>query len=79
MKQIPIYLVVYDVTSRSSFDNVKKWLDDVERNASGTIVKLLVGNKSDMDNKRQVEHHVAKVKTNVAPFVHIIYRVTQKS
>jgi len=53
-------IIVYDVTSRQSFDNIKKWLDDVERHATNTIVKLLVGNKADLDSKRQVEFQTAK-------------------
>jgi GTPase SAR1 family protein len=58
-----LLLVVYDVTSKLSFDNIKKWLDDVERHASTNIVKLLVGNKADLDNKRQVDFQTAKVPT----------------
>lgn len=53
-------LVVFDVTNRASFDNVQKWLDDVERHASQSIVKMLVGNKCNLEEKRQVEYHAAK-------------------
>jgi len=53
-------IIVFDVTNSSSFDNVKKWLDDVERHASHSIVKLLVGNKCDLESKRTVDYHTAK-------------------
>jgi len=53
-------IIVFDVTNKASFDNIQKWLDDVERNASQQIVKLLVGNKSDLEHKRAVEFHTAK-------------------
>jgi Ras-related protein Rab-1A len=52
--------VVYDITSKSSFDNVKKWLDDVERQASSSAVTLLVGNKADLEHKRVVDFYTAK-------------------
>lgn len=55
------FQVVFDVTNKNSFDNIKKWLDDVERNASNTIVKLLVGNKCDLEHKRAVDYQTAKV------------------
>lgn len=37
-----------------SFDNVKEWLREIERYASEGVNKLLVGNKSDLNDKRQV-------------------------
>jgi Ras-related protein Rab-1A len=48
------------VTNKTSFDNIKKWLDDVERHASSNIVKLLVGNKTDLESKRVVDYKTAK-------------------
>eukprot|EP01114_Cavostelium_apophysatum_P021520 TRINITY_DN7537_c0_g1_i1.p1 TRINITY_DN7537_c0_g1~~TRINITY_DN7537_c0_g1_i1.p1 ORF type:complete len:203 (+),score=38.41 TRINITY_DN7537_c0_g1_i1:119-727(+) len=53
-------IIVFDVTNKTSFENIKKWLDDVDRNASQHIVKLLVGNKCDLENKRQIDFHTAK-------------------
>jgi len=53
-------VIVFDVTNQASFENVKKWLDDVERHASQNIVKLLIGNKCDLEQKRVVDFHTAK-------------------
>lgn len=47
-------IIVYDVTSKESFDSVKQWLQEIERYASESVNKLLVGNKSDMTSKRVV-------------------------
>ena len=48
-------IVVYDVTNRASFDNVKTWLHEVDRHASENANKLLVGNKCECDGTvRQV-------------------------
>ena len=44
-------IMVYDVTSQESFDHVSDWLTEVNRYASEGTCKLLVGNKSDMDDK----------------------------
>ena len=54
-------IIVYDITDRESFDNVKQWLNEIDRYACENVNKLLVGNKSDMDSKRQVETQEAKV------------------
>ena len=48
-------IVVYDVTNRASFDNVKTWLHEIDRYASENANKLLVGNKCECDDTvRQV-------------------------
>eukprot|EP00329_Picozoa_sp_Boothbay-MS584-11_P001861 20918_4 len=40
-------VVVYDITDADTFDNVKHWLDEIDKNAGSGVIKLLVGNKSD--------------------------------
>jgi Ras-related protein Rab-1A len=52
---------VYDVTDMDSFNNVKQWLQEIDRYATEGVNKLLVGNKSDMSDKKVVEYTVAKV------------------
>jgi Ras-related protein Rab-1A len=51
---------VYDVTDRSTFDNVKQWLGEIDRYAAQTVTKLLVGNKADLNDKRVVTAQEAK-------------------
>ena len=57
---------MYDVTDMDSFNNVKQWLQEIDRYATEGVNKLLVGNKSDMSDKKVVEYTVAKVKSNVS-------------
>ena len=47
-------LVVYDISSRDSFNNVSTWIEDCRNNSSEKIFMVLIGNKSDLADKRQV-------------------------
>ena len=47
-------LVVYDISSRDSFNNVSTWIDDCKNQSPKTIFMVLVGNKCDLNDKRQV-------------------------
>jgi len=47
-------LLVYDVSSRDSFNALANWLTDARTLASPAIVILLVGNKKDLDEEREV-------------------------
>jgi len=53
-------IVVYDTTDSETFEHVKTWLHEIDRYASENVNKLLVGNKSDLTSKRQVETEAAK-------------------
>ena len=53
--------VVYDVTDQESFNNVKQWLNEIDRYANENVNKLLVGNKSDLTAKKVVDYNTAKV------------------
>ena len=53
-------IVVYDVTDQESFNNVKQWLNEIDRYANENVNKLLVGNKSDLTAKKVVDYQTAK-------------------
>ncbi|KAJ8468080.1 hypothetical protein OPV22_030632 [Ensete ventricosum] len=53
-------IVVYDVTDQESFNNVKQWLNEIDRYASDNVNKLLVGNKCDLTANRVVSYETAK-------------------
>jgi Ras-related protein Rab-1A len=53
-------IVVYDVTDADTFANVKQWLQEIDRYAVENVNKLLVGNKSDMQDKRKVSFDEGK-------------------
>lgn len=54
-------IVVYDVTDHISFNNVKQWLQEIDRYACENVNKLLVGNKCDLVSKKVVDTKTAKV------------------
>ncbi|KAL5982882.1 Ras-related protein rabd1 [Asimina triloba] len=53
-------IIVYDVTERESFNNVKQWLSEIDRYASDSVCKLLVGNKCDLVENKVVDTQTAK-------------------
>ncbi len=48
-------ILVYDITQQKSFDNIAKWLGNIETHASPDVEKTLIGNKCDMDSKRIIQ------------------------
>jgi len=53
-------IMVYDVTSSESFDHVEEWLSEVDRYANENTSKLLVGNKADLIEEKQVPEDTAQ-------------------
>ena len=47
-------LLIYDITARDSFKELENWLGEVERNATPQVLKILIGNKCDLEEKRQI-------------------------
>ncbi|XP_026684984.1 ras-related protein Rab-1A, partial [Diaphorina citri] len=53
-------IVVYDCTDQETFNNLKQWLEEIDRYACDNVNKLLVGNKNDQTSKKAVDYQVAK-------------------
>lgn len=41
-------MVVYDITKRTTFDHVARWVEELRAHADNSIVIMLVGNKADL-------------------------------
>lgn len=41
-------LLIYDITKRSTFENINRWYSELREHADHSIVVLLVGNKCDL-------------------------------
>lgn len=52
-------IIVYDITDKTSFDNVKTWLAEIQKYVDEKTVKFIVGNKNDLEQKRQVTENEA--------------------
>lgn len=67
-------LLLYDITSKSSFDNIRAWLSEIHDYAPENVVVMLLGNKADRSGERMIkkeegetlakEHNVAFMETS---------------
>lgn len=53
-------ILVYDITSESSFRNITKWIRRIEENANEDVQRLIIGNKCDLESKREVSRESAE-------------------
>lgn len=47
-------MLVYDITNPKSYDNIAKWLRNIDEHANEDVEKMLLGNKCDRDNERMI-------------------------
>ena len=47
--------LIYDITNRDSFKNLENWLSEIEEHASKNVLKILIGNKCDLENDREIK------------------------
>ena len=66
-------LLVYDITNKKSFENVEKWISDLKANADEDISMILLGNKTDLEDKRVVSTEEGK---NKAEFYNLTFMET---
>lgn len=51
-----VAIVVYDVTSRNTFAVADKWIEDIRAERGDDVMIVLVGNKTDLADKRQISY-----------------------
>ncbi|XP_067135075.1 ras-related protein Rab-37-like isoform X2 [Centruroides vittatus] len=49
-------LLLYDVTNKTSFDNTRAWLGEINEYAQDDVVIMLIGNKADVSAEREVKY-----------------------
>lgn len=47
-------MLVYDITNEKSFENIVKWLRNIDEHANEDVERMILGNKCDMVDKRVV-------------------------
>ena len=45
-------LIVFDLSSKNTFQNVEKWYNEIKKTADPNINLILIGNKRDLKDKR---------------------------
>lgn len=84
-------ILVYDVTNRETFDKLRVWFQELDTYSTDDAVKIVVGNKTDVNHQRAVSIEEAKelAELHNAMFVecsaktstgvnHLFYELAQK-
>ncbi|CAN1251390.1 Ras-related protein RABA5d [Linum perenne] len=66
-------LIVYDISRRTTFESVGRWLDELTTHSDTTVARMLVGNKCDLDNIRDVSVESTNVKKAFELVIREIY------
>ncbi|CAG9327720.1 YPT1_3 [Blepharisma stoltei] len=53
-------VIIYDITNRESFNHVNNWLQQIELYSEPNVKKFLIGNKSDLEERRVVTYEEGK-------------------
>ena len=53
-------ILVFDITNKESFNLLENWMNDLRENAKLDISKILIGNKLDLEEKREVQKEEAE-------------------
>ncbi|ESO03441.1 hypothetical protein HELRODRAFT_157126 [Helobdella robusta] len=74
-------ILVYDITSLKTFENISKWLRYIDEHANADVEKMILGNKCDMEDRRQVpkekgqeiadQHHIPFLETSAKSNVNV--------
>ena len=59
-----VAVIVYDIANRASFLNTTTWIEDVRNERGNDVIIVLVGNKTDMSERRQVSVEEGEDKAN---------------
>merc|ERR1712038_1763092 len=59
-------LLVYDITRRDTFNHLTTWLEDARQHSNSNMVIMLIGNKSDLEARRDVKKEEEEAFNNTA-------------
>ena len=60
LREAQIILLIYDISNKNSFDSIPKWFSDILNVKNDEAVFGLIGNKNDLNDKRQVTYEEGK-------------------
>lgn len=74
-------MLVYDVTKENTFENIKTWIRNTDEHAAADVEKMILGNKCDMNELRQVskergeklaiEHNIKFMETSAVSSINV--------
>ncbi|KAK9289271.1 hypothetical protein L1049_017747 [Liquidambar formosana] len=68
-------LIVYDISRRTTFESVGRWLDELNSHSDTTVARMLVGNKCDLENIRDVDRANCRIiwgDTDARKSIHLV-------
>lgn len=48
--------MVFDITDQTTFSHVNDWFEEIRKNTKDNVIKILVGNKLDLNENRQLKY-----------------------
>lgn len=71
-------IIVYDITKRSSFLSLQRWIEEVRRYTATNVMLVLVGNKCDLETLREVEFAEAEAMCEYIPEILFVLEASAK-
>ena len=60
IREAQIILIIYDISNKNTFDSIPKWFSDILNVKNDEVIYGLIGNKSDLNNEREVTYEEGK-------------------
>ncbi|XP_002046402.3 ras-related protein Rab-43-like [Drosophila virilis] len=71
-------IIVYDITKRSTFANLQKWIEEVRRYTASNVLIILIGNKCDLEAEREVDFEEARQMCQYIPEILFVMETSAK-
>jgi len=71
-------LLVYDITKRSSFLSLQKWVEEIRRYTANNVPWILIGNKCDFESLREVDQSEALAMAELVPEIVLVMETSAK-
>lgn len=76
--QYTIHCIVYDITKRASFLSIQRWIEEVRRYTTSNVALILVGNKCDLEEEREVDFSEAEAMCECIPEILFVMETSAK-
>ncbi|KAG8223274.1 hypothetical protein J437_LFUL001551 [Ladona fulva] len=71
-------IIVYDITNRSSFLSLQRWIEEVRKYTASNALTILIGNKCDLKTLREVEFAEAEAMCEYIPEIMAVMETSAK-